>query len=667
VYESRFRPRHDERGYDGLTLGAGSGPSLGVDANGKVHIVYSNAGIFYATNESGTWTPDPLYATISVNAPRAAFASDGDAVMPYGIAIAFGPVPLSVREGTTGVWSGATFGDSVIYNPAQMRVVMDAAGNAYFVYGNGYDSVGGVSQQGIRMLTRYANGTWSAITARDTVAGTIAALSIARGTSRTSFAYMAGGNLRYGYRTDVGGNAGPYTLAGAAAANATAIGVKTYGDHVIAYVESATNDLKVWDQSSGTTTTIHTNAAEPVMAVGSDNTVYLAFRTASAPNLMFYHNASGTWTGRTLVADGDQGYAPSIALGPDGRIHIAYGDNLNGQLGYLSLEPPIAKRIAPWQTEKVDAQMDASGNIHVAYRRTSTGSLYYGRWDGTTFSSTLLDSDLSLGLEIGPSLALDAAGKVHIVYSNEADTALRYATNASGAWQVQQAHAASQYSSPRLAIQGSTVHILASGNYVRGSYNNWTAETIAGFPMGNGDIAVADDGTVHVVSYPHALADIGDLVHRYRSGTSGPWTTGFADTGWYDHPALRVHDGKVHIVAQLSGDAVHIQGSGGTYTRRTIEASNDVGAGVRFLFDAAGKLHLVYGDETSNTIRYATDALTGSIQSIELAKTATFDENSLFLKPDGSPVVLFGNGDVVLVEGFKRELAAETVGRTTAY
>lgn len=662
VYESRFKPAHDERGFGGAPLGGGTGPSLGVFADGTVGIIYSNAGIFYAANAGGAWSTTARYATTLVTKPKAAFAPNGNVFMPYLIAIAMGPVPIDMR--INGTWQGVSHPDTDLFNPNEYDVAMDAAGNAYMVYGNGYVNSTSSSQQGIRFVSRAANGTWSSIVQYDTAGGAATALSGARGSNKYCFAYtLNAASVRYGCRNDNATNYGPFTLVGVAASG-TAVGVKSDGKLVIAYVESATNDLKVYDQSTGVTTTIHFNAADPEMVVGSDNTVYLAFRTATNPDLMFYHNASGTWSGRTLASQGNQGYAPSMALGPDGKIHISYGDSTNGQLGYVVLERPIAKRFGS-NIEKLDSKIDTAGNVHVVYRNSLNGYLYYGKWNGTTFTPTALDTDMST--QFGPSIALDGAGKAHIAYANAADSALRYTTNASGSWVFQQPASFTQYARPRIALQGGFAHILASGRYVRGTVGSWVNEVISGQPEGPGDIAVAANGTVHVVSYPFALVDIADLEHRY--GTFGSWSPGFSATGWYGTPAIGVTaDGRVHIAAELSNDAVYITGSGSAYTRGTIESGNDVGKGIRFVFDAAGRMHLTYADETNGSIRYATDALTGAFQSIELAKSGTFDQNNVFFAPDGSPMVIFSNGgEIVLVSGFNRTLQAYSVARTTAY
>jgi hypothetical protein len=663
VYESDFKPGHDTRGFGGQPLGGGSAPSLGVAADGTVNIIYTNSGVFHATNAGGTWTTGARYATIDLGSPKAGFAPNGNIVMPYAIFLAFGPMPIDLRSG--GVWSTQTNPDQTVYGPAQYEAKMDTAANAYITYVGGFDSAASATMQGVRLIVRNAAaGTWAGPYPFDAAGGTATALTMARSSTRTCFAYMlAGTSLRYACRTDPGGTVAPVTLAGAAAASATAIGVKSNNQFVIAYVESATSDLKVWDQTSGTTTTLHTDAATPALAIDANNTAHLAFRSATSNDLLYFHNASGTWTGRTLSSQGTQGYNPSIAVGPDGKIHIAYGDSTNGQLGYVVLEAPYAKRIATG-IEALDTKTDAAGNVHFVYRLTSTGNLYYAKWNGTTLTATNLDADLTLVK--GPSLALDPAGKVHIVYPNEADTAIRYATNASGGWQFAQLLAVASNMTPRIAYAGGQCHVLASGKYIRGTYGSFTSETIAGLPDGAGDIAVDTAGKVHVVAYPAALIDIGTLVHK--SGSFGSWSAGFSDTGWYTSQTLGAGaDGKMHLAANLNGDLVHVVISGATSTRSTVDAGNNVGTGVRFAFDAAGSMHLVYGDTTNGAIRYATDALTGAFQSIELAKSATLDENGIGFAADGSPIVAFGNGDLVLMKDFVRTLPAASVARTTAY
>lgn len=667
VYESRFKPALDERGFGGQSLGAGAQPYLGVatsgPASGVATMIYAGSGIFMASNTGGTWASSARYASIMVGAPKASFSPSGNIFMTFLYAAALAPVNLEMRSG--GVWSTLTNPDPNILNPAEFDSELDAAGKAYLAYGNGMDAANGYATlNGARLIIRAANGTWSGPFAYDSAGGVISALSTARGTSKICLAYwLAGTGLRYVCRTDAGGTSGPVTLAGALQPNGMALGVRSSGDLVIAYVESATNDLKVWDQASNTTATVHTDALSPALVIDADNTLHVAFRSQGTANLMYYQNASGTWSGRTLASQGSQGNNPSMALGSDGRIHIAYGDGQNNQLGYVVLEKPIAKRLVTG-IEALDSAIDAGGNVHLAYRRTSTGSLYYAKWNGTTLSAPVfIDPDLSL--TAGPSIAVDAGGNPFIVYPNEADTAIRFA-RFSGTWQVQQAGVVASTSTPRMVLGGSTAHILASGLYIRGSWNSWSSETIPGLPSGEGDITLAANGTVHVVAYPAALVNIGVLKHH--SGSLGSWTPGFSDTGWYDSQRIgATPDGKVHIAARLGGDAVHVVIDGAAYTRSTIESTNDVGYGVRFVFDAAGAMHLVYGDNTNGSIRYATNALTGAFQSIELGKSSVLGQNNVLLGPGGAPVVTFANADAVLVTDFLTELAARSVERTTAY
>ena len=91
-----------------------------------------------------------------------------------------------------------------------------------------------------------------------------------------------------------------------------------------------------------------------------------------------------------LDSGGDVGSSNSLALDPNGKVHIGYHDDDKNDLKYAT---------------------NASG-----------------AWTASTLDAA--------GGDDATSLAVDAAGKVHISYYNVTKGDLKYATNASGAWAI---------------------------------------------------------------------------------------------------------------------------------------------------------------------------------------------------------------------------------------
>ncbi len=666
VYESRFSPRIDERGFGGLTFAGGSNANIGIDAAGGVHMLYSNSGLWYLSNASGQWSGAARYTTILIGGnPKADTAPDGTTVVMMSMAAALGQLPVDVRA-ADGTWSSTLLNDTTVYNPSAYQIVMDESGRAHMVYASGLMSDSFGDQIGVRYLVRNADGTWSGPYIYDGASGTRATnVSIARGNARTCMSFVRNSttNVYYACRTDAGGTVGPNYIGTGAAE--TAIAVDRNNAVHVAYRESATNDLKLYSSSGGATVTLDGDGQTPAIAVGENNVVHVAFRSVASQNLVYTHNASGSWVKRTLSSLGNQGVTPDIAIAPDGAVHIAYSDAYNGQLGYVRLEPPPARILAPL-TQVVDAVRTSDGNVHVAYRYTATGSLYYGVWNGSAWSSRYLDGDLSLnhGLE----LAVDeSTGRIHIAYLNEAETALRYATGIAASWTTEQVMTVDAVTArPQIAIHAGTVHLFYNTKYAVGTAGVWQTESNGQLPSGESDMTVGADGVVHIVGYPAYLIDIGKLTHHYGSRTN--WTQGFHETGWFQTPRIRVGaGGKVGIAAELSNDLFFVEGSGTSWSRRMIDTAGDVGIGVDFGFDPDGRLHFVYGDQTSGALKYATDAIDGSFIPVQLATSDVLTEARLFFDAEGKPEVVFGNGSTIHFSGFLRELAADTVDRTTAY
>ena len=131
--------------------------------------------------------------------------------------------------------------------------------------------------------------------------------------------------------------------------------------------------------------------------------------------------ADGAWTSE-LVYDGPGAEAAdyvSLALGPDGRPHLAF---YAGGLRYATRAAPGA----PWQVDSrlafpdsgrfASIAVDALGRVHLAYYEGSQADLYYERLDaaGGNWQRTVVVAEGQVGMDC--DLALDPFGNPVITY-----------------------------------------------------------------------------------------------------------------------------------------------------------------------------------------------------------------------------------------------------------
>lgn len=177
------------------------------------------------------------------------------------------------------------------------------------------------------------------------------------------------------------------------------------------------------------------------------------------------------------------GQFTSIAVGPDGRRHIAYYDFGNTALKYAACLTSCTNA-ANWQTLTVDGvgsvgrytslAVDADGVVHLGYYDASNGDLRYARCavDCTitpaNWPKVTVDATNSRGLYT--SLAVGTDGRVHVSYYDLTNGDLRYATCAgaclsSTSWQRSALDGQRGLVNPdvgshsSLALAGGSVHV----------------------------------------------------------------------------------------------------------------------------------------------------------------------------------------------------------------
>lgn len=324
----------------------------------------------------------------------------------------------------------------------------------------------------------------------------------------------------------------------------------------------------------------------PSVAVGADG-VHVSYYDVSTAVVRYARRTSAGWApvdvdlaGRPPSGEpGNVGMGTSLQLDAAGRPAIAYSDIANGHLKLARLEPGGA-----WALETADGATNVGGwpslvlddlGAHVTYTDRANRFLKAAHRDlgGTWASETVDDSNASVGQL--SSLAVDAAGGLHVTYS-ENQAYLKYATRPrSGAW------------------TSTRIDSLSSGL--------WSS------------LVVDRSGNLHVAGC--SRFGTGDLHYAQKSGPSWPReiveSQVDGNVGW--SASLAVDDrGEQHIVYLDKGNGdlryAHRATATGAWEKTTLDAPGtppDLGRYVAMVVDRSRILHAVYYDPRTGDLQYA--------------------------------------------------------------
>ncbi len=273
---------------------------------------------------------------------------------------------------------------------------------------------------------------------------------------------------------------------------------------------------------------------------GRDEALDLAWRTAD-----------GRWVWAGVTDDPRTGRFTSLAVAPDGAVHLAFSDEENLVLAIATVaEPEDPDLFSPAGIEATvvrpdgqpdyagwwaSAVLDDDGTLHVAHMVHDVGSsadtiafsLLYGANPGGAWAMETVDAGPRAG-EFA-ALALTPDGTPHVAYFDGQRGALRLASRRDDGWSVETVDA-DGYAGLSVALAADARGFLhavyqawgpdlmrASVRYANNTSGAWRHETVAqGADLGAYTaIAVAGDGTVHLVFQDR---DAGTL--RYARSTT---------------------------------------------------------------------------------------------------------------------------------------------------
>ena len=335
----------------------------------------TEAALKYATWDGDNWTTTALDSGGNVGAyASVALDSEGDPHISY---FDITRVRLKYTYLDDGVWTVMDVGDDGV-NGTYSSIVLDNEDNPHIAFHEAVDD---------DLEYAYHNGTTWNITELETDNSTGHQVSMvidSNGNSHISFVDITAQQLKYANNTAEGG---------------------------------------VWNITSLAQVGVHTASTHGRTSIGLGllEEPHITYYAASSTSLGYIFHNGTEW--ESIIADdnGDVGQYSSMAVGPDGGVHVAYHDSTNDDLKYYFSTGIVSEVIAlevGTNTESAsppDIALDSKGNPHVTYVNHNSGNLIYMHYNGT-WNSEIVTTGASYHQARGhdPKIVVDKDDVVHI-------------------------------------------------------------------------------------------------------------------------------------------------------------------------------------------------------------------------------------------------------------
>ncbi len=373
-------------------------------------------------------------------------------------------------------------------------------------------------------------------------------------------------------------------------------------------------------------------------ALNNKNNIHYAL--AVMEGMAIVPDSIADWEIETIDSTGNVGSLSSIAVDSSGGVHISYLDDTNTALKYAT------NASGTWRIETIDNSgyigastsiaVDSSGGVHISYVVKGIDDLKYatnrnvspgnGTCYNTVWDCETVDSLGTVGYY--NSITVDLNNKAHIsyVYQTHFTTLaeLRYATNASGIWEVETAYSGFTKAVTSIAVDSSGgVHIsFGSLKYATNTSGIWVSENIdyTGDMGTYTSIALDARSGVHI-SYFDAYSYVFDLNYATNSNVT-PGTGNCINTDWDCETVDSLgYFGEYNSIALDSISGVHISyfdrhntalkyatNASGTWQIETVDNTGSMGlSGTSITIDSSDDVHISYADHTNRDLKYVTN------------------------------------------------------------
>ncbi len=228
---------------------------------------------------------------------------------------------------------------------------------------------------------------------------------------------------------------------------------------------------------------------ESDMALDSSGNPHIAYHDEVDGDLKYATRTDQGWSTYTVTSSGDTGSYPSIAIDSSGHPHIVFLYVTMSGISYAAFNGSSwTVRGLDWLNDvgpDSDIAVDSSNNPHFAYYYRTDGDLRYLTLNGMSWSSSTVDSAGDTGYFT--SLALDSQQRPHVSYYNFDNGKLKYASWTGSSWvtEVVDSNGNTGWGTS-LVIDSSDVPHISYGEYILNNVRyaskiggNWQIETVA--------------------------------------------------------------------------------------------------------------------------------------------------------------------------------------------
>ena len=178
---------------------------------------------------------------------------------------------------------------------------------------------------------------------------------------------------------------------------------------------------------------------------------YADYGTAKGSKLRYAHWDGTAWKTEAIQLSADViAYYTSIALDVSDKPTISYYEYEGpGGIGYTLRLRTVSWNGTRWEGRTIDATpgsgkfnflvADSGGGLQIAYANVKAeyASLRYGRWNGQSWATEVLEGSRTPFYVYSVAAGLDAANNPHIVYTDVANRLVKYTTRRDGKWELQ--------------------------------------------------------------------------------------------------------------------------------------------------------------------------------------------------------------------------------------
>jgi hypothetical protein len=204
---------------------------------------------------------------------------------------------------------------------------------------------------------------------------------------------------------------------------------------------------------------------------------------------------------------------PALALDEHGQPRVAFDSDI-GAVEYASWDGAAWSHevVATGITDFAVLALDATGRPSIAFCRNARLE-FARRGDDGTWSVETID-DASTAKLWWPSLAIDASGRPHVSYVDQASWTLKHAMRDDGGWHLQTVGcvhdvvatslALDAAGEPHIAVGHRTIHYPSTAllpaplDYARHDDGGWTIETVGGQDAEEPSLVLGSDGIARV-------------------------------------------------------------------------------------------------------------------------------------------------------------------------